>query len=280
MEFVQFHPTALDTPENPLALISEAVRGEGAMLVNSRGVRFMRGRAPTRRARAARRRRARDLSRAARWAPSLSTRASSARGSSKRFPGIFALCQARGIDPRKDLIPVTPAAHYMMGGVVTDLRGRSSVAATVRGRRGGAHRRARRESARVELAARGARVRRARRARSVGESAPHRASAEEDVEGAAADGSRRRAGGRRRHSHRDVGLRRHRAHGARSARQRSSDSTRSARGCRPAPPRSEHAADGATRRRGGAPAKESRGGHYRADYPRAKTSWRGRHIEL
>ena len=44
MEFVQFHPTALDTPENPLALISEAVRGEGAILVNSRGVRFMKGR--------------------------------------------------------------------------------------------------------------------------------------------------------------------------------------------------------------------------------------------
>src|SRR5207244_8591479 len=44
MEFVQFHPTALDTPENPLALISEAVRGEGACLVNSRGSRFMRGR--------------------------------------------------------------------------------------------------------------------------------------------------------------------------------------------------------------------------------------------
>jgi len=45
----------------------------------------------------------------------------------KRFPGIFALCAARGIDPRKDLIPVTPAAHYMMGGIVTDLNGRSSL---------------------------------------------------------------------------------------------------------------------------------------------------------
>ena len=45
----------------------------------------------------------------------------------QRFPGIFALCQARGIDPRTDLIPVTPAAHYMMGGVVTDLAGRSSL---------------------------------------------------------------------------------------------------------------------------------------------------------
>lgn len=44
-----------------------------------------------------------------------------------RFPGIFSLCMARGIDPRRDRIPVTPAAHYMMGGVVTDLAGRSSI---------------------------------------------------------------------------------------------------------------------------------------------------------
>src|SRR4029078_288002 len=49
------------------------------------------------------------------------------RGFTKRFPGIFALCTARGIDPREDLIPVTPAAHYMMGGIVTDLIGHSSV---------------------------------------------------------------------------------------------------------------------------------------------------------
>src|SRR4029078_6367881 len=49
------------------------------------------------------------------------------RGFAKRFPGIFALCGARGIDPRKDLIPVTPAAHYMMGGIVTDLIGHSSM---------------------------------------------------------------------------------------------------------------------------------------------------------
>ena len=45
----------------------------------------------------------------------------------KRFPGILALCAARGIDPRTQLIPVTPAAHYMMGGIVTDLAGRSSM---------------------------------------------------------------------------------------------------------------------------------------------------------
>ena len=46
----------------------------------------------------------------------------------KRFPGITALCKGRGIDPRRDLIPVTPAAHYMMGGIVADLCGRSSLA--------------------------------------------------------------------------------------------------------------------------------------------------------
>jgi L-aspartate oxidase len=126
MEFVQFHPTALDTPENPLALISEAVRGEGAVLVNEEGERFML-----------------EVHKAAELAPRdvvaraifrqqkrsrvyLDARALG-RGFAKRFPGIFALCAARGIDPRKDLIPVTPAAHYMMGGVVTDLNGRANL---------------------------------------------------------------------------------------------------------------------------------------------------------
>jgi L-aspartate oxidase len=128
MEFVQFHPTALETPENPLALISEAVRGEGATLVNDSGVRFML-----------------KKSRLAELAPrdvvAREIFRQQARGSrvwldarklgtsfKKRFPGIFALCKARGIDPSKDLIPVTPAAHYMMGGIVTDLTGRSSLA--------------------------------------------------------------------------------------------------------------------------------------------------------
>ena len=133
MEFVQFHPTALDTPENPLALISEAVRGEGAILRNDRGERFMKGRhrlvelAPRDVV-------AREIFR--------EQRPSRAGGKPRRvfldatklgerfverFPGIFALCQARGIDPRRDLIPVTPAAHYMMGGIVTDLAGRTSM---------------------------------------------------------------------------------------------------------------------------------------------------------
>jgi L-aspartate oxidase len=126
MEFVQFHPTALDTPENPLALVSEAVRGDGAILVNADGKRFM-----TERHRAAelapRDVVAREIfsERAATGAVYLDARKITDFDS--RFPGIFALCKARGIDPRTDLIPVTPAAHYMMGGVVVDLQGRSSL---------------------------------------------------------------------------------------------------------------------------------------------------------
>jgi L-aspartate oxidase len=126
MEFVQFHPTALDTPENPLQLISEAVRGEGAVLVNDRGERFMKKRhrlvdlAP------------RDVVARAIFREQKHGRAyidarKLGQAFTKRFPGIFAICRARGIDPRKDLIPITPAAHYMMGGIVTDLAGRSNV---------------------------------------------------------------------------------------------------------------------------------------------------------
>jgi L-aspartate oxidase len=126
MEFVQFHPTALDTPENPLALISEAVRGDGAILVNADGKRFM-----TERHRLAelapRDVVAREIfrERAATGAVFLDARKIG--DFDTRFPGIFALCKARGIDPRTDLIPVTPAAHYMMGGVVVDLQGRSTL---------------------------------------------------------------------------------------------------------------------------------------------------------
>jgi L-aspartate oxidase len=128
MEFVQFHPTALDTPENPLALVSEAVRGEGAVLLNADGERFM-----PRRHRLAElaprdvvaREIFREQQRTGRVF--LDARKLGA-GFQKRFPGIFALCRARGLNPAKELIPVTPAAHYMMGGVVTDLRGRSSLA--------------------------------------------------------------------------------------------------------------------------------------------------------
>lgn len=128
MEFIQFHPTALDTPETPLALISEAVRGEGAILVNAEGERFMQKQhklaelAP------------RDIVARAifREQQSGSRVYLDATGLGKslenRFPGIMAICRARGINPVTDLIPVTPAAHYMMGGIITDLTGRSNVA--------------------------------------------------------------------------------------------------------------------------------------------------------
>ncbi len=127
MEFVQFHPTALDTPENPLSLISEAVRGEGAILVNDRGQRFM-----TRRHRLAelapRDIVAREIFREQRAGSRVWIDARKmARTFARRFPGIQKICLARGIDPRKDRIPITPAAHYMMGGIVTDLAGRSSL---------------------------------------------------------------------------------------------------------------------------------------------------------
>jgi len=127
MEFVQFHPTALETAENPLSLISEAVRGEGATLVNDRGVRFM-----SRRHRLAELA-PRDIVAREIFHEQLEGRRvfldarKLDRTFAKRFPGIMAICLARGIDPRRDLIAVTPAAHYMMGGIVTDLAGRSTL---------------------------------------------------------------------------------------------------------------------------------------------------------
>lgn len=127
MEFVQFHPTALDTPENPLQLISEAVRGEGAILLNEEGERFM-----------LKKHRLAELAPRDVVAREIFREKAGGRrvwldarklgaAFEERFPGIFAICRARGIDPSKDLIPVTPAAHYMMGGIVTDLRGRASL---------------------------------------------------------------------------------------------------------------------------------------------------------
>ncbi|HVS60567.1 MAG TPA: L-aspartate oxidase [Gemmatimonadaceae bacterium] len=127
MEFVQFHPTALDTPENPLQLISEAVRGEGAVLLNEDGERFM-----------LKRHKLAELAPRDVVAREIFRERSGGRRVfldarmlgpvfEERFPGIFAICRARGIDPANDLIPITPAAHYMMGGIVTDLRGRASL---------------------------------------------------------------------------------------------------------------------------------------------------------
>ena len=127
MEFVQFHPTALDTPENPLQLISEAVRGEGAVLLNEEGKRFMLERHRLAEL-APRDVVAREIFREKVGGKRVFLDARSlGKTFEQRFPGIFAICRARGVDPSTDLIPVTPAAHYMMGGIVTDLRGRANL---------------------------------------------------------------------------------------------------------------------------------------------------------
>jgi L-aspartate oxidase len=126
MEFVQFHPTALATSENPLALVSEAVRGEGAILLDGNGRRFMTEKHKLAEL-APRDIVAREIFRAQERAGTVHLDARALTDFDTRFPGIFHLCTARGVNPLTDLIPVTPAAHYMMGGVVTDLDGRTTV---------------------------------------------------------------------------------------------------------------------------------------------------------
>ena len=133
LEFVQFHPTVLWL--GPLAqgqqpLVSEAVRGEGAVLVDEDGRRFMLGEhpladlAPRDVVAKAIRRRMRDTGAAHVW---LDGRALGADMWVHRFPTILASCRLRGIDPVTDLIPVAPAQHYASGGVLTDLDGRSTI---------------------------------------------------------------------------------------------------------------------------------------------------------
>jgi L-aspartate oxidase len=123
MEFVQFHPTALAIPGAPRFLVSEAVRGEGAMLRNAKGERFVDELEPRDRvARAIYREQ-----RAGRGPVSLDLRHLDAERMRTRFPRIAATCLKFGVDIATDLVPVTPAAHYVMGGVATDLRGRTSL---------------------------------------------------------------------------------------------------------------------------------------------------------
>jgi len=127
-EFVQFHPTALDVGVAPAPLATEALRGEGAILVNEHGTRFML-----------------ELHDQAELAPRdivargvgdqiaqghrvfLDCRKAVGARMTSSFPTVTAHCRAAGIDPIHDLIPVTPAAHYHMGGIATDLNGRSTV---------------------------------------------------------------------------------------------------------------------------------------------------------
>ena len=127
-EFVQFHPTAIDCAADPLPLATEALRGEGAALVDAGGRRFMRDLHPD--AELA----PRDIvARAvfAEWRagrrPMLDTREAIGAEIDARFPTVAACCRALGIDPVSEPIPVAAAAHYHMGGVAVDEAGRTSL---------------------------------------------------------------------------------------------------------------------------------------------------------
>lgn len=131
IEFVQFHPTALCRPGSPKFLISEAVRGEGAVLLNARGERFMPGYHPRAElaprdvvARAI----AREMERTGAACVFLDATAFAPGEFARRFPTIARGCLERGVDPEREPIPVAPAAHYMMGGIKTDLHGRTDIA--------------------------------------------------------------------------------------------------------------------------------------------------------
>jgi L-aspartate oxidase len=126
VEFVQFHPTALNAGKDPMPLLTEALRGEGAKLVDGTGRRFMDQYHPM--AELA----PRDIvARAIFWQYD--------RGSSayldgrsiinfhERFPTVTAHALSVGLDPSEDLLPVSPAAHYFMGGIDSDTQGRTSV---------------------------------------------------------------------------------------------------------------------------------------------------------
>jgi L-aspartate oxidase len=127
-EFVQFHPTAIDVGRDPAPLATEALRGEGAILRNADGTAFM-----------ARYHESADLAprdvvaraihaeRESGRGAFLDTRAAIGDDFPHHFPTVFAACMAAGIDPRRAPIPVAPAAHYHMGGLVTDIWGQTTL---------------------------------------------------------------------------------------------------------------------------------------------------------
>jgi L-aspartate oxidase len=127
-EFVQFHPTAIRVGRDPAPLATEALRGEGAMLVNGAGERFMTRLHPL--AELA----PRDIVARGVFAEIATGRgafldASMALGArfSEKFPTVYASCVSAGIDPATQPIPIAPAAHYHMGGIAVDANGRTSL---------------------------------------------------------------------------------------------------------------------------------------------------------
>ena len=155
-EFVQFHPTAIMVGRDPAPLATEALRGEGATLINDRGERFMLALHPL--AELA----PRDIVARGVFAEIAAGRgafldATTALGAhfAEKFPTVYASCIAAGIDPAKQPIPVAPAAHYHMGGIAVDTHGRTSLKGLWAGGEVSSHRRAWRQPAGVEFAARG-----------------------------------------------------------------------------------------------------------------------------
>jgi L-aspartate oxidase len=127
-EFVQFHPTAIDVGLDPAPLATEALRGEGARLVDAAGVPFMARFHPA--AELAPRdivARAIEVERQAGRGAFLDARPPLIADIAHEFPAVFAACRAGGIDPRIESIPVLPAVHYHMGGIATDLDGATTV---------------------------------------------------------------------------------------------------------------------------------------------------------
>jgi L-aspartate oxidase len=122
LEFCQFHPTAVALPDSPFdgVLITEAIRGEGATLLDAAGERFTDELAPRDAVTAAilERMRADDVADV-----KLDLRGIDP----ARFPNVFASLAEAGLEPRSEPVPVAPAAHYMMGGIAVDLDGRSSL---------------------------------------------------------------------------------------------------------------------------------------------------------
>ncbi len=127
LEMVQFHPTALAGAGDPMPLLTEALRGDGARLIDGRGRPIMAGVHP-------------DGDLAPRDVVARGIRCVEADGGRvfldatglarelpRRFPTVFRICRSHGIDPSRDPIPVSPAAHYHMGGVLVDTAGRTSV---------------------------------------------------------------------------------------------------------------------------------------------------------
>ncbi|MGC8792487.1 MAG: L-aspartate oxidase [Bryobacteraceae bacterium] len=130
LEFVQFHPTALHLEGAPPFLLSEALRGEGATLINREGERFMARYHPlgdlaprdvVSRAIVA------EMERTGTGHVWLDMRPLGEELLRRRFPRIYQTCRNYGMDPARDPVPVHPAAHYAMGGVRTDLDGRTSL---------------------------------------------------------------------------------------------------------------------------------------------------------